>query len=94
MESENDLAQLKAYGEEMGLHGALTLKSLIDSHRHLRSLNLERSVEWQQEVKKGYEAGYANGRAQAIEYDYLSRETLQAMTLGQLAEILVERDGA
>lgn len=94
MEDENDLAQLEAYGEEMDLHGALTLKSLIDSHRRLRSLNLERSEEWQQQVKKGYEAGYTNGRAQAIEHDFLSRETLQTMTLGQLAEILVERDGA
>ena len=90
MENENDLAQLQAYGEEMDLHGALTLKDLIASHRHLRSLNLERSVEWQQEVKKGYEAGYSNGKAQAIEYDYLSRETLRGMTLAELSSILAE----
>lgn len=90
MASENDLSLLEDYRQEMDLHGALTLESLINSHRHLRTLNLERHQEWQAEVKKGYDAGYTNGRAQAIEYDFLSRDALRSMTLAELAAILHE----
>ena len=86
----SDAELLLAYGQEMDLHGALTLKDLIDSHRRLRAEAMKTNEERQAEVQRGFSAGLEMGKQQALTFHYLSREDLRKMTLADLSSILFE----
>ena len=90
MENENNLYLLEEYGQEMGLHGALTLKSLIDSHRNLRTLQMRDNEERLSEMQRGFDAGFKQAQEMVTKYHYLSREALRGMTLAELSSILYE----
>lgn len=94
MASENDLALLEAYGNELDLHGTLTLKSLIDSHRNLRALALQTHEERRTEVQRGFDRGFEMGTQHALTNRYLSREDLRKMTVAELAAALYEDSDA
>jgi hypothetical protein len=59
----------------------MTVARLIESHRHLRQLNIEWNGAFDEARKKGYEAGYAwglkNVAANSITLDELRKMTIQ-----------------
>ena len=57
-EEENLRVTLFEYSKEIkGLSSPMTLSDLINSHRHLRAMNLEYNQQWQKGLQEGYEAG-------------------------------------
>lgn len=90
MASENDLALLETYAKEMDLHGALTLKDLIDAHRNLRAMAMRDNDERRAEMQRGFDAGFKSGEEMATKHHYISRESLRGMTLAELSSILYE----
>lgn len=81
MEIELDTyAKLKYYSEELGLD-FVSLEDLIDSHRHLRNMqmvikeNVKRVIDIYR--NKGYEDGYVN----AINREFIPIEKLKKMTI-------------
>lgn len=87
---KSDAELLKDYGREMELHGALTMKDLIDSHRNLRTLARRDHEARLAEMRRAFDTGFESGKQQALTYHYLSREDLRKMTLAELSAILFE----
>jgi len=83
------MESLEDYSKEIGLREAMTLDALIESHRHLRTLNLEFNDQWRKELTKGYERGCAEGKTLAMEQDFLSIDRLRTMTIGELSVLIV-----
>ena len=79
---------LETYSKELGITAPMTLESLIESHRHLRSLNLEYNNKWQKGHQEGFDQGFSKGISDAVERGCLSVERLRAMTLAELTELL------
>lgn len=82
---------LQAYAKELKVR-AMTVEQLIESHRHLRSLNLELSDTKRQAIAEGRRQGKEQAREEALSKGWFSRERLQSMTLIELAQILVGPD--
>ena len=70
------------YGKHAG-HSYITVARLIESHRHLRNLNIERNREFDDARVKGYNAGYEwavkNVAANSITLDELRKMTIQEL---------------
>lgn len=82
--------EIDRYSEELDLIGKMSITELIDSHRHLRELNKVRHEDWLAQVHEAKAWAAEQARQHALEYNYISRETLRGMTLLQLCEILEE----
>ena len=82
-----DANRLATYGREMGLHGALTLSSLIESHRHLRSLNLQDNEARRAEMRRAGDFAASAAREQVLTLEYVSLERLRSMTLQDIVEL-------
>lgn len=83
---------LKEYSKEIfgpGHEDDLSLKDLIDSHRHLRQLNLETNETRLQAREEGYNIGIKQGLEQ-INSEYIKIADLKNMTLGQITQLLEE----
>lgn len=78
---------LGAYAEELGIR-SITLSDLIDSHRYLRSLNLDRMDLVRDAIATERERAYADTKEQALKYDWVSMERLKTMTVQELADFL------
>lgn len=89
---DNDIEMLNTYGQEMGLADGLTLWELIESHRSLRDLNVKRRAAWHDALADARRRGLEEGRQQALENEFVSREKLKAMTLKELSDLLNEED--
>lgn len=77
--------RIKDYGAEFGVE-SFTLERLIDSHRHLRTLNMEHNALWLETLRQARERGEAEGRQKAMEQDFISRESLMSMTIAEIIE--------
>ena len=75
---------LKLYAKEIGVHD-LTLDQLIESHRYLRSLNLENSVTRMKEADKGFSSGYSAG----VKASKITNDT----TIGELLTMIDSKEG-
>ena len=82
--------QLAAYSAELKLINPLTIEDLINSHRHLRSLNLERVEQWRTAMREAADKGVQAAQEAALDRGWFSRERLRSMSLGELADLLAE----
>jgi len=80
--------RLRAYAKELGLDHELSLESLIDSHRHLRSLNTGHLKDWRATLDDARARGLAEGRQEALENEYISVERLKSMSVKDLCDFL------
>ena len=69
---------LKIYARELGVND-ITLESLIESHRYLRSINAKSVAERMLASGAGYEAGFKLGLKSSTQID-------RDMTIGDLIE--------
>lgn len=80
---------LLEYAKEINVE-RLTLEDLIKSHRRLRDMNKENHEVWRQELILAVDRAEKNAKSTALEYGWFSRERLKTMTLGELANLLVD----
>lgn len=64
------------------------LKSIISSHDHLRTLNLECNETRLKNTEAERRAAFEFAKQFALEQNWFSRERLRAMTVGELADLL------
>ena len=80
--------RLAAYAREVGID-KWTLESLINSHRRLRSLNMDVAEERRRTLDEAYKFGLKEGRKEALEKEYVSIERLSKMTLSEIVGLLM-----
>ena len=88
---------LKEYTKE--IHGEyadadyneMTVARLIESHRHLRQLNIERNGAFDEAKVKGYNAGYEWG-VKNVEANSINLDELRKMTIQDLANLIGEEE--
>jgi flagellar biosynthesis/type III secretory pathway protein FliH len=88
-----DKELLEAYNKELEMTFPMTLKDLIDSHRFLRSLNQQFQPQWLKALEDGRQRGFAEGKTQALEQDYLSIDSLRSMTLEEVSNRIQDFTG-
>lgn len=89
--TEQDLDPLRAYEVELGLlPNALTIGSLIVSHRYLRRECIRLRDEKQAGFNAGYTEGLKDGKTQAL--DHISIERLRGMTVDEICTLLSSSD--
>ena len=82
---------LEEYSKE--IHGEyekynkMTLTRLIESHRHLRQLNIEWNGAFDEARVKGYNAGYEWGVRNASAFS-ITHEELRKMTIQELTNLI------
>lgn len=90
---DNDLELLNDYSKKLGLQlGDFTVKSLIESHQSLRQHHQDWHEWWLSELRAARERGLKEGRERALEFEYIEREKLKAMTLKEIADLLYEEE--
>jgi hypothetical protein len=65
----------------------MTVDELIESHRHLRNLNLEWTGAFLEAQKEGYDFGYKNG-LRNVQENTIMLEDLRKMTLQEIANLI------
>ncbi len=78
---------LGAYAEELGIRST-SLSTLIDSHRYLRSLNLERMDLVRDAIATERERAYADAKEYALKHEWVSVKRLKAMSVQELVDFL------
>ena len=86
---------LEEYNKEIhgqyAKYGEMTVARLIESHRHLRNLNIERNGVFDEARKEGYKAGYEWG-IRTVEANAIQYEDLRKMTIQELANFIGTND--
>lgn len=67
--------------------GEMTVARLIESHRYLRQLNIERNGVFDEARKEGYKHGYEWG-IKNVEANTIQYEDLRKMTIQELANFI------
>jgi hypothetical protein len=67
--------------------GEMTVARLIESHRYLRNLNIERNGVFDEARKEGYKQGYEWG-IKTVEANAIQYEDLRKMTIQELANFI------
>lgn len=70
-------------------YGGITVAGLIESHRVLRQLNIERNEVFDEARKEGYKHGYEWG-IKNVEENTIQYEDLRKMTVQELANLIGE----
>jgi hypothetical protein len=65
----------------------MTVARLIESHRHLRNLNIEWNGAFREAQKEGYDFGYKNGLRDVQENTIMLKD-LRKMTLQEIANLI------
>ena len=65
----------------------MTVAKLIESHRHLRNLNIEWNGAFLEAQKKGYDFGYKKG-LRDVQENTITLEDLRKMTLQEIANLI------
>jgi hypothetical protein len=65
----------------------MTVAKLIESHRHLRNLNIEWNGAFREAQKEGYDFGYKNGLRDVQENTIMLKD-LRKMTLQEIANLI------
>lgn len=79
--------KLAAYAAELGV-SILTIDDFIDSHRHLRSMNMEKSNAIREAVDEERIRAYADAEAYALKHDWISMDRLKTMSVKELVDFL------
>ena len=87
-----DVEKIKKYMEDINgpLHNENVVTIFIESHRYLRSLNLENREIRQEAFRQGYESGRSAGMESITNGVYIEIGKLKAMTVLELAQFLSE----
>lgn len=87
-----DVEKIKKYMEDINgpLHNENVVTIFIESHRYLRSLNLENREIRQEAFRQGYESGRSAGMESITNGLYIAVDKLKAMTVLELAQFLSE----
>lgn len=87
-----DVEKIKKYMEDINgpLHHEGSVVNFIESHRYLRSLNLENREIRQEAFRQGYESGRSAGMESITNGLYIAVDKLKAMTVLELAQFLAE----
>ena len=72
---------------EYAKYNKMTLTRLIESHRHLRQLNIEWNGAFDEARVKGYNAGYEWGVRNASAFS-ITHEELRKMTIQELTNLI------
>jgi len=75
------------YGNCYGTTDNMTVSILIESHRHLRNLNLEWNGAYLEAQKEGYDFGYKNA-LRDVQENTIMLEDLRKMTLQEIANLI------
>lgn len=82
---------LEEYNKEIhgqyAKYGEMTVARLIESHRNLRQLNIERNGVFNEARKEGYKHGYEWG-VKNVEANTIQYEDLRKMTIQDLANLI------
>ena len=82
---------LEEYNKEIrgkyAKYGEMTVAGLIESHRYLRQLNIERNGVFDEARKDGYNAGYEWG-VKTAEANTIQYQDLRKMTIQELANLI------
>lgn len=82
---------LEEYNKEIhgkyAKRGEMTVARLIESHRRLRQLNIERNGVYNEARKEGYKNGYERG-VKNVEANTIQYEDLRKMTIQELANLI------
>jgi len=65
----------------------MTVAKLIESHRHLRNLNIEWNGAFREAQKEGYDFGYKNA-LRDVQENTITLEDLRKMTLHEIANLI------
>ncbi len=65
----------------------MTVARLIESHRHLRNLNIEWNGAFREAQKEGYDFGYKNA-LRDVQENTITLEDLRKMTLHEIANLI------
>jgi hypothetical protein len=65
----------------------MTVAKLIESHRHLRNLNIEWNGAFREAQKEGYDFGYKNA-LRNVQENTIMLEDLRKMTLQEIANLI------
>ncbi len=65
----------------------MTVGRLIESHRHLRNLNIEWNGAFREAQKEGYDFGYKNA-LRDVQENTITLEDLRKMTLHEIANLI------
>jgi hypothetical protein len=66
----------------------MTVARLIESHRHLRNLNIEWNGAFREAQKEGYDFGYKNALRDVQENTIMLKD-LRKMTLQEIANLMI-----
>ncbi|VTU43046.1 MULTISPECIES: hypothetical protein [unclassified Variovorax] len=80
--------QLRRYGEEMDLTGALTLQQLIDSHRSLRAAASQSNDERRQVIGDARNRAIEAAKQEVLHGEYVSMQRLSTMTVGEIGRLV------
>lgn len=81
--------QIEIYGDFEPTE-PMTVESLIESHRYLRSLNLQEQETFNKAVAEGMIYGREQGLKQVTELEYVKYEDLKKMTLVEIANKIAD----
>jgi hypothetical protein len=93
MKMTEDEQLLEEYTKEIhgkyyyGTADNMTVARLIESHRHLRNLNIEWNGAFREAQKEGYDFGYKNG-LENVQKNTIMLEDLRKMTLQEIANLI------
>lgn len=91
MQVQSVLQKLIDYSKRIGLTDPISLDGLIESHSHLRNLNLENRALLNEEMERCRNIAIANARAEVQHGEYISIEKLQTMTISEISELVASR---
>lgn len=84
--------QLKNYSEEIGLRSPFTLETLIESHKRLRAMAVEKNAKELSDFHALREAAAQKMAKEATDNGWFSKERLKSMTLSEISEIICDGD--
>lgn len=82
------MTTIEEYSKEIGLHRAMTVDELVESHRRLRAVSAQKHEEWLEEIAKGREIGRLQGLEQVTQGEFIAVEDLRNMTMLEISNIL------
>lgn len=81
---------LEDYGKEVGVD--FTLEQLIESHRRLRNMNIENSVQRLKELASARKVGMEQGYDMVTNGEYIKISVLKSMSVCEMVDFLKDEE--
>jgi len=79
---------LADYSNSLNLINVLTTEQLIESHRYLRSLNVDGSKLRSQLINEAVEVARVSAHEEVLKGEYIKVSDLAKMTIGEISELI------